>query len=98
MADDVDVEATYDAGLVVVHGVGQHGKGAFLTRAVGPFLGRMRAEGSLRSVRALSYSAGVDGSEALEALDVCFGPANAAEEKQLLIVDGRWADAYKRAS
>ena len=98
MADDADGEATYDAGLVVVHGVGQHAKGSFLTRAVGPFLGRMRAEGSLRSVRALSYSAGVDGAEALEALDVCFGPADAEEEKRLLIVDGRWADAYKRAT
>lgn len=87
----------FDAGLVVVHGVGRHAKGAFFTRAVGPFLGRMRAEGALRSVRSLSFPAGVDGAGSLEALDVRYAAAPDSAEKRLLMVEGRWADAYERA-
>ena len=99
MAESSAEGPVYDAGLVVVHGIGQHAKGSFLTRAIGPFLGRMRAEGVLRSVRSRSFAAGVDGSEPLEALDVCYRTSpDADEDRDLLIVEGRWSDAYKRAN
>jgi|GEM_PF-6362882 len=87
----------YDAALVVVHGIGQHAKGSFLTRATGPLLGRMRAEDVLRSVRSRAFKAGVDGAEELEALDITYANDETAAEKHLLVVEGRWADAYRRA-
>ncbi len=98
MSDEHVGNYEYDAGLVLVHGVGQHGKGSFLTRAVGPFLGRMRAEKNLRSVRSRSFAAGVDDADSLEALDVTYSNDENSPEKHLLVVEGRWADAYRRAS
>lgn len=103
------LERNYDCGLLVIHGLGRQSKGGFLRQSVDGFLGRMRADdsrlfgngegsrGPLQTVRSLAFEAGVDGAEKLEGLDVTYTVPGGGE-RSLLVLDGRWSDAYTRAS